>query len=60
MGADLRAATILVGVDNPRISRRHAMVRSFFCHQWILDKSETLVRKRMRFASGRRCRVVEI
>src|SRR5947208_5961731 len=45
MGADLRAATILVGLSNPRISRRHGMVRSLLRHQWIHGKSETLVRE---------------
>src|SRR5262245_51726272 len=44
MGADLRAATILVRVNTPRISRRHVKVRSFLYHRWILDKSERLVR----------------
>src|SRR5438067_3829836 len=43
MGADLRAATTLVGVSNPRISRRHAVARSLLRHQWVHDKSETLV-----------------
>src|SRR3954466_15965934 len=31
-GADLRAATILVGFSNLRISRRHAKVRSLLRH----------------------------
>jgi hypothetical protein len=33
MGADLRAATILVGLSNPRISRRHGKVRSLLLHR---------------------------
>src|SRR5262245_15111416 len=49
MGADLRAATILVRVNTPRISRRHVKVRSFLYHRWILDKSERLVRADLKF-----------
>jgi hypothetical protein len=33
MEADLRAATILVGLSNPRISRRHVTVRSLLRHR---------------------------
>jgi hypothetical protein len=45
MGADLRAAAILIGLDNPRITKQHAMVRSFLRHQQFPNKSETLVRE---------------
>jgi hypothetical protein len=41
MGADLRAATILVCVNTPRISRRHGTVRSLLCQQGVHGKSET-------------------
>src|SRR5512135_3786294 len=44
MGADLRAATILVRVSNPRISRRHVKVRSLLRHHRVPSKSESLVR----------------
>src|SRR3954453_3470113 len=43
MGADLRAATILVGLSNPRISRRHVMVRSLLRHLLGPGKSERQV-----------------